>query len=750
MSDFQPTPAQLKDFLEGNLDESVMEQIEELINEGKISAEELDRISAKSTLMRSIGESVRTDSETSAVLPELIESVTKTFHGLKTIPEPATPPTEFPPEHQLGPHLLKEVIGHGGMSTVYRAFDTKLQRDIAVKVLAPGLTSVPEARERFLREARAAAKLDHDHVLPIHGVSVDDSPPWLAMPLIDGVSLEEKLAETKDPMTVEETRRIGIEVSRGLSAAHENGLVHRDIKPGNILLDRITGRALVADFGLARATEEARLTCPDGLAGTPQFMSPEQINGGPITPKSDLFSLGSMLYFTLAGRPPFEGDSAPAVMQSITNGSVLPLRDAAPSTPKWLAAIVERLLEPDPDRRPESAAKVASLLGEKSSPSGASRRVRRLRRWAVVAAAVILGLGIFLASDLSGRSNTINRFLAGNREHPASIRGQWGTFATITEAIEAAAPGSHIELHGEKPLISEALVFDKPLTLSSAAEEPLVLRHDDSEGHFLRVHAEVSLNGIILLQTPRSQRQRAVIRVENGSLRLTNSRVGYTDRGLRSWRLRNGIPLILLTGEATADLENCLLYSEFGAAFVSRSTGDSGDRRIRFKNSIANTGIFVTQQSIVPDITIDLEIESSTITNRGFYYLPIGSTPPRLTIRGQQNVLEVLSLYASPGVTPEEALQLVDWQMDDNLYGIKNGIFANSLTEKPNSSARVSIEDLRAHWSGGADTNSHVEKFLGIHLRVIEEQITVMSDPSAFRLPDSNAEQFADRGFRKN
>ncbi|MEM0897979.1 MAG: serine/threonine-protein kinase [Verrucomicrobiota bacterium] len=747
MSDFKPTPEQLTAYLDGRLEEELIGPVETLIDEGKISTEELDRLAATSALTQSIGENVRLPEEKSAVLDDLVQSVTQTFHGLKTIPEPTTPPTEFPPEHRLGPYILREAIGHGGMSTVYRAFDTKLQRDIAVKVLAPGVSAVPEARERFLREARAAAKLDHDHVLPIHSVSVDDSPPWLAMPLVEGVSLEEKLSESKGPLSIEETRRIGIEVARGLAAAHEAGLVHRDIKPGNILLDNATGRALVTDFGLARATEEARLTCPDGLAGTPQFMSPEQINGGPITAKSDLFSLGSMFYFMLAGRPPFEGDSASAVMKSITNARIQPIHEVAPSTPKWLAAIVERLLEPEPERRPESAARVATLLEEKSSPSGASRRVRRLRRWVAAATLVLLGLGVFTTFEITGRSNSINRFLAGNNEHPASIRGQWGTFATISAAIEAAPPGSHIELHGEKPLVSEALVFDKPLTLSSATDEQLVLRHDDSEGNLLRVHSEVTIDGVILQQTPRSPRQRAVVRVENGSLRLTNSRIGYTDRGLRAWRQRNGIPLILLAGKASVDVENCLLYSEFGAAFVSRSNGESGDRQIRFKDSIACTGIFFSQQSTVPDLVVDVEILNSTITSRGFYFLPAESELPHLTVRGSQNVIEVVSIYASNSVRPEEALQLVDWQMDSTLYGITNGITARWMAEKLDVDGGISANDFHAYWPN-ADANSNVNRFLGIHLRVVEEQANVLSDLSMFRLPDDFAKKFSDRGFQ--
>jgi serine/threonine-protein kinase len=291
-------------------------------------------------------------------------------------------PDLAPPEQpghlgRLGPYEVLEEIGRGGMGVVLKAFDSRLHRLVAIKVLAPHLAADETARQRFLREARAAAAVRHEHVVTIHAVEDAGATPYLVMEYVRGRSLQERL-ERGGPPAVPEIIRIAAEAAAGLAAAHAQGLVHRDVKPANILLDE-NERVKITDFGLARAVDEVhldqagprpaggvdtRLTQVGVVAGTPQFMSPEQARGGPVDHRADLFSLGSVLYTLCAGRPPFAGGTMLDVLCSVCEQAPPPLRRVNPTLPDWLAAMVEKLLAKDPAARYPSAAEVATQLNE--------------------------------------------------------------------------------------------------------------------------------------------------------------------------------------------------------------------------------------------------------------------------------------------------------------------------------------------------------------------------------------------------
>src|SRR5262249_17462657 len=203
---------------------------------------------------------------------------------------------------RLDHYEVLEVVGRGGTGVVLRARDTKLLRVVALKVLAAPLAASGTARRRFAREARAAAAVRDEHVVAIHAV-LDDAPrPYLVMEFIDGCNLD-ALLRKGGPLEVKEVLRIGIQVATGLAAAHGLGLVHRDVKPANILLENGVLRVKLTDFGLARAADDASLTQTGIIAGTPLYMAPEQAAGEPLDPRADLFSLGSVLYELCTGRP---------------------------------------------------------------------------------------------------------------------------------------------------------------------------------------------------------------------------------------------------------------------------------------------------------------------------------------------------------------------------------------------------------------------------------------------------------------
>jgi serine/threonine protein kinase len=319
---------------------------------------------------------------------------------------------------RLGRYDIEKIIGSGGMGIVLKAHDSELNRPIAIKLLAPHLSHVGAARERFAREGRAAAAVVHEHVVAIYNVEADGTLPFLTMQYVPGHSLQARVDEN-GPLRVEEILRIGLQAASGLAAAHAHGLVHRDVKPSNILLEDTVERAILTDFGLARAIDDASLTQTGIIAGTPHYMSPEQASGGDIGARSDLFSLGSVLYFMATGHPPFRAPSALAVLHRICREDHRPVRYWNKDIPDHLSDTIDRLLEKKPARRFASAEEVRdrlALLLSHVQQFGASRRrfstwrSRRGRRklmaaFSLTAAAVVTGIAVWLA-DFGHRSTT--------------------------------------------------------------------------------------------------------------------------------------------------------------------------------------------------------------------------------------------------------------------------------------------------------------------------------------------------------
>jgi WD40 repeat protein/serine/threonine protein kinase len=347
-------------------------------------------------------------------------------------------PPQAPDEiGRLGPYRVLRVLGAGGMGVVYQAEDPELQRLVALKAMLPALAASASARQRFLREARAAAAIKHDHIVAIYQVGQDRGAAFLAMEFLEGEPLDARL-KRQPPLSLGEVLRIGRETALGLAAAHARGLVHRDIKPGNLWLERLvhglpgdaaarTGgepfRVKVLDFGLARSGEEqTQLTQQGAIVGTPAFMAPEQACGEKVDARCDLFSLGCVLYLLVTGTLPFKGADAISTLLAVATEIPRPPHEVAPGTPVELSDLVMRLLAKKPADRPASAQAVVEALAAiesdrtdllapsarpvkrpvQAKPAGRSRRL-------LVRAAVGLVLAVGVAAGIYALTRTVDQ-----------------------------------------------------------------------------------------------------------------------------------------------------------------------------------------------------------------------------------------------------------------------------------------------------------------------------------------------------
>ena len=293
---------------------------------------------------------------------------------------------------RLGPYEIVSTLGRGGMGEVYKARDSRLNRFVALKVLPDTAALDPERRDRFEREARAIAALNHPHIVTIHSVETVDGVPLLTMELVEGRALSDVIPKGGLPLA--EVLKIAIAVADAVAAAHQKGITHRDLKPGNIMVGEREhdGRIKVLDFGLAKLADASRegsgaTTMPAAPAtgegrilGTAAYMSPEQAEGRPVDARSDLFSLGVMLYEMATGQRPFTGDTSISIISSIVKDTPKPITELNPSLPRDLGRIVRRALAKDPERRYQSAKDLRNDLEELKASIDSGELIGSARR----------------------------------------------------------------------------------------------------------------------------------------------------------------------------------------------------------------------------------------------------------------------------------------------------------------------------------------------------------------------------------
>ena len=262
---------------------------------------------------------------------------------------------------RIGTYEIVGLLGRGGMGVVFKALDPSLNRYVAIKMLAPMLIPSVIFKQRFLREAQSAAAVVHDNVVGIHAISEWQGNPYLVMTFVRGQSLQSRLHH-RGHLSLREVLRIGLQISAGLEAAHAQGLIHRDIKPANIMLESDVDRVMITDFGIAKAIDDLRLTGTNTLLGTPEYMSPEQARDEQLDYRTDLFSLGCVLYEACSGRSPFRSSTPYGAIRKVIDVDPPSVRSLVSELPEWFEEIVRRLLSKDKSSRFQSAAEVAALL----------------------------------------------------------------------------------------------------------------------------------------------------------------------------------------------------------------------------------------------------------------------------------------------------------------------------------------------------------------------------------------------------
>lgn len=262
---------------------------------------------------------------------------------------------------QLGPYRIVRMLGRGGMGSVYEGVHVETDEPAAIKVLAPLMSQDPDFRQRFEAEIETLKRLYHPNIVQLFGFGEQDGQLFYAMELVDGVSLEEEVKQGR-VFAWREVARLGIEMCRALRHAHDRGITHRDIKPANLLLTREGRRIKLSDFGIARLFGNSRLTATGNVVGTAEYMPPEQADGRPTGPRSDLYSLGCVFYFLLARRPPFRSRSFLETLQKHRSEPPVPVSRLVPDIPEEFDALILQLLEKDPDKRVANATLVARRL----------------------------------------------------------------------------------------------------------------------------------------------------------------------------------------------------------------------------------------------------------------------------------------------------------------------------------------------------------------------------------------------------
>jgi hypothetical protein len=555
-----------------------------------------------------------------------------------------------------------EIAGSGGMGVVLKAHDRTLDRVVAIKVLYPD--EFGERTDlfatRFLKEARALAALQHDHIATVYQAGQAKGLAYLVMPFYAGGSLDRLLVDGAKLASLA-VARIGRQLADALTATHARGILHRDLKPSNVLLEDGVERVRLADFGLARTTdggtaieapknrEEAaaamrrRSRLARTVAGTPHYMAPEQAAGELVDARSDLFSLGALLFHLAAGRPIYPGRSAGETMAAARRAEVPSLRSVVPDFPADLAAIIDRLLAPRPEDRYATAAEATEAFDDYLS---AYNRPHSRRRWvtAAVVGAVIMAVAIAVALERTGRTAIINTLLCWRTGGTYYIRGHWGSYQRLADVVTAARSGDLIEARfSHEELVNSFRLRGKSLRIRAVpGYTPTWIATNNAQSMIL-VDAPLALEGFSLWRRGTRGNFSGLISVESAPLHLLNCRImrsRFAGQGvIIQGRLRS---TPVLTGEAsnyrslvalqgsTGYLRHCVVVGIQASLFGLRASPADPSGAIVSDSLLAIDHTFFLR----PDglTTVNLRLNRSAVMTRALVDLEEGASPFGLNV----------------------------------------------------------------------------------------------------------------------
>ena len=595
-------------------------------------------------------------------------------------------------------------VGRGGMGVVFKAREKSLDRIVAIKVLSPMLSADPSARERFLREARAAAAIKHPNVITIHSVDGSSSLPYLVMEFVEGQSMQQRLDE-QGTFDADEVIRIGHQIAAGLAAAHASGVVHRDVKPANILLESPSGNVKLSDFGLARVTGQTSLTQTGILVGTPAFIAPELFHeDGEHDHRADLFSLGGVMYAMLAGESPFDTGSVLATLHRISTADPAPIKQHAPGVPDGLATMIHKLLAKDPAKRFRSAEDVVTALQSRAASERlpvehsppvqpppiqketvSVRKTRSERenhrpflKWILIAVGVnfvVASLAILLLITSSSHAEFLVITDDGRSEE----------YRSLEVALAEAEDGSRVEIHSDGPLVLPAVFFEQSELVVSAGPgfEPVIFleteqeeRIDEDENEefpgLINSFGELTIEGLELRIAADEDEHEgySLVHVSDGSFTAERCRFLSEPGGH------------CVTGDATTEvfLSGCDLHVSDGTA-VNLILEDEENARVTMDNCVI-TGTVGIRIEVVEACRLSLN-RCTIIAPRAIevmYDEPFGSNDQWLGVSAARSIfatLDALVTVYDADSDPSSFSSAFRWEGASNLYSSPFVVIAN-------------------------------------------------------------------------
>ena len=590
---------------------------------------------------------------------------------------------------RIGKFEILDIAGSGGMGTVLRAQDPDLDRTVALKVLSQSLSEDEKAVGHFRREATSIAAIEHENVLPIYDISEAGDSPFIVMRYIDGESLEDLLKRHSDGLPVRKVTRIALAVARALEAAHAGGIVHRDLKPSNILIEE-DGGVWLMDFGLARPLDpDSEEGAKNRIVGTPHFMAPEQIGGGTIDARSDLFSLGSVIFFMLTGRPPFDSDDLQGVLWQVSNSEIKKVDCPSKVIPDWLKKLTLDLLHKDPDKRPADADTVVRVL--RRSPLR-----HALRSPAFSAAALITTIVTAVVLAVLGTLQWQSHY----REKYPFVTGDGERFESLNEAIDHRTGGHDvIEIHCSGFVPAKAAHWPGDLTIRSVGGHKVMLDARAGPKPFWTCDGNVVLEGISIRYQISKSTPPPFFVGDGPSLKLHHCRLAMPQV---QEEVVNGMPIRTMfdiSSISDVSVERCAMIGSEMSFLLVRSGEEDIHQKIVLRENMAYCRSLIhfeipgTEESRIEAVVED---NISRCTNNfvvgGKTSTASGPLIP-LHITAQRNSFEArFGLFFTSAGVLKEFSDYVHWHGSQNFY--RNERFISSFR----GPGRNSLPDTLSDW----------------------------------------------------